>query len=268
MKLTVLVDNNTLIDQYYLGEPGLSFHIQDGEKSILFDTGYSDIVTKNAKSLNIDLSSVSDIVISHGHNDHTGGLYYLDKMGLLQNKRIVAHPLAFEPKFVDSEMIGSPLSKKELNKKSELYFSKVPIKITNHITFLGEIPRTFDFENRKAIGVINYINNKEFDYVLDDTALVFQNEMGLFIISGCSHSGICNIIEYAKKVCNEKHVLGVIGGFHLFHTDNQLMHTINYMKTLNMECIYPCHCVSLDVKSKFKQEFTTGEIGVSSIIII
>ncbi|MCF6248967.1 MAG: hypothetical protein L3J69_16655 [Desulfobacula sp.] len=39
MKLTVLVDNNTLIDRYFLAEPGLSFHIEDGDYTVLFDTG-------------------------------------------------------------------------------------------------------------------------------------------------------------------------------------------------------------------------------------
>ena len=39
MKLTVLCDNNTFIDQYYLGEPALCFYLENGEDRILFDTG-------------------------------------------------------------------------------------------------------------------------------------------------------------------------------------------------------------------------------------
>ena len=35
MKLTVLVDNNTIIDRYFLGEPALSFLIEDGEARVL-----------------------------------------------------------------------------------------------------------------------------------------------------------------------------------------------------------------------------------------
>lgn len=46
MQLTVLVDNNTLIDRYYLGEPGVSYYIEDGDAKILFDVGYSDIFCK------------------------------------------------------------------------------------------------------------------------------------------------------------------------------------------------------------------------------
>lgn len=58
--------------------------------------------------------------------------------------------------------------------------------------------------------------------MLDDTAIEYKGKNGIYIITGCSHSGICNIIEYAKKVCNDDRVLGIIGGFHLFNKNEQL----------------------------------------------
>lgn len=76
MKLKVLVDNNTFIDMYYLGEPGVSYYIEDGEDKILFDTGYSDAFIKNAENMNINLNKINKLVISHGHDDHTKGLKY------------------------------------------------------------------------------------------------------------------------------------------------------------------------------------------------
>lgn len=80
MKLKVLVDNNTYIDQYYCGEPAVSYYIEDEDTSFLFDVGYSDLFIRNSNALGIDLQNISSIVISHGHDDHTGGLkYYLDK---------------------------------------------------------------------------------------------------------------------------------------------------------------------------------------------
>ena len=76
MKLKVLVDNNTYIDQYYLGEPAVSYYIEDEDTKILFDTGYSDIFISNSKKMGIDLNNIDKIVISHGHDDHTKGLKY------------------------------------------------------------------------------------------------------------------------------------------------------------------------------------------------
>ncbi|MBP3597586.1 MAG: hypothetical protein J6J60_09395 [Clostridia bacterium] len=66
MKLKVLLDNNTYIDEYYLAEPAVSYYIGDEENKILFDTGYSDIFIKNVKKMNINLENLNKLVISHG----------------------------------------------------------------------------------------------------------------------------------------------------------------------------------------------------------
>ena len=42
MKLTVLMDNHTYIDQYYLGEPAVCYLIEDGDHVILLDTAAAD----------------------------------------------------------------------------------------------------------------------------------------------------------------------------------------------------------------------------------
>lgn len=76
MKLKLLEDNNTFIDMYYLGEPAVSYYIEDGEDKILFDAAYSDAFLKNAKKMNVNIDNVNKVVISHGHDDHTGGLKY------------------------------------------------------------------------------------------------------------------------------------------------------------------------------------------------
>jgi len=74
MKLTVLIDNNTLIDRYFLGEPGVSYLIQDRNMQVLFDVGYSNAFIINAQKLNLDLLQSNFLVLSHGHLDHTWGL--------------------------------------------------------------------------------------------------------------------------------------------------------------------------------------------------
>ena len=38
MKLVVLADNNTYIDQYYLAEPALSIYIENGDKKCGYAT--------------------------------------------------------------------------------------------------------------------------------------------------------------------------------------------------------------------------------------
>lgn len=53
------------------------------------------------------------------------------------------------------------------------------------------------------------------DFVNGGTAIVYKSEKGVFIIIGCSHSGICNIIEYVKKICKDNRIYGVIGGLQI-----------------------------------------------------
>lgn len=262
MKLKVLVDNNTYIDQYYCGEPAVSYYIEDEDIRLLFDVGYSDLFLRNSNALGIDLENINAIVISHSHDDHTRGLKYYFKENHKSNISIIAHPDAFKEKVVDNLKICSPILQEELKEKSNLILSKEPIKVSKHITFLGEIPQINDFENRKPIGKQIVDETSVDDFVMDDTALVYKNKKGIYIITGCSHSGICNIIEYAKEVCKDNRVLGIIGGFHLFEVNKRVNKTIDYLNQNNLKELYPCHCTSFAVRAEIHKVLPVKEVGV------
>ena len=261
MKLKVLEDNNTFIDMYYLGEPAVSYYIEDGEDKILFDVGYSDAYLKNAEKMNVDIDSINKVVISHGHDDHTRGLkYFLDKK---RNIELISHPESFNYKEDDTGLyIGSPILKEKLLKMCKLNLSKEPIKVSKNIIYLGQIPSLNEFEPRYIIGKTIINGEKKEDSIEEDSAIVYKGDNGLFIITGCSHSGICNIIEYAKKVCDDNRILGIIGGFHLFENDDRLKNTINYLKVNNIKYLYPCHCVSLIAKVEMAKQLKINEVGV------
>ena len=263
MKLTVLCDNNTFIDRYYLGEPALCFYIETGNDRILFDTGYSDVFMINAERMGIDLDQVNRIVLSHGHNDHTGGLvHYLKNK---RNVKVIAHPDTFIRREDETGVISSPLSAEEVGEKASLHLTKEPYEVSGNLLYLGEIPVTCSFEERIPIGRLN--DGKE-DRILDDSALVYQGKDGLFIITGCSHSGICNIIEYARKVTGTHMVAGVIGGFHLLQEGERLKRTVEYLKKQRIKDLYPCHCVSLKARIAMGKEMEIHETGTGLTIEI
>ena len=266
MKLTVLVDNNTYIDRYYLGEPALSFYIEDGTENILFDTGYSDAFIKNAEQMGIDLGALTYIVLSHGHNDHTRGLPFLWDKYDLKNVKLIAHPGVFAPKRYDGLDVGAPFEKEDcLAHGLQVIDGSKPVKITEWLTFLGEIPRVTEFESKEPIGTL--VESGTADFVLDDSALVYESKEGLFIVTGCSHSGICNIVLQALRCSEEKgsrckSVSGVIGGFHLLKKNQQLTETIRFLKQHTKGTLYPSHCVSFAAKCEMMNTLPLTEVGV------
>ncbi|MFW5891209.1 MAG: MBL fold metallo-hydrolase [bacterium] len=277
MKLKVLVDNNTITDKYFCGEPGVSYLIEDEGKKILFDLGYSDTFIKNANKLDEDLQDLDFVVVSHGHLDHTWGLKHLiEKFNEWETEKInfkkptlVAHPLAFNYKELKGRCIGSLIEKKVLEKFFELKLTREPFWLTDNLVFLGEIERTNSFENIDALGDIFIDSRMRDDYLLDDSALAYKNDKGTFVITGCSHAGICNIIEYSKKITEKENILDVIGGFHLLNPEENLItETLEYFKGLTIEKAHPCHCVDLKSKIKISKVINIKEVGSGLIIEI
>ncbi|HIH94439.1 TPA: MBL fold metallo-hydrolase [Methanosarcina acetivorans] len=273
MKLTVLVDNNTLIDRYFFAEPGLSFLLEYSGARVLFDTGYSDIFLTNARKMGLSLLDLDYLVLSHGHLDHSWGLEPLIRLfteaGIERlpgrSPVLVAHPLAFESKKIEGiGEIGSLFTPKKLSEHFRLQLSGTPFWLSERLVFLGEIPRNFTFEAEAAIGYVRDIKgNKIPDLLPDDTALVYRAETGLVIITGCSHSGICNITEYAKEVCGDSRVLDIVGGFHLLEPSKERMRgTLDYLKKLDPECIHACHCTDLNSKIELSKVCRLKEVGV------
>jgi len=262
MKITVLMDNNTYIDKYYLGEPAVSYYIETEGKKILFDAGYSDAFIKNAVSMGIELSDLGIVALSHGHNDHTGGLKDLIKIEFNNIPKLVAHPDAFLDKEIDDLKIGCPVAQTELKKYFNIEYYTKPKKLTDKLIFLGEIPVSNDFEIRYSIGNTVRNGNTEEDYMLDDTALVYMGDKGLYIVTGCSHSGICNIVSYAKKITGEDKIEAIIGGFHLFDINERTVRTMDFLAKENIPIMYPCHCTSFKVRAKLSDIANVAEVGV------
>lgn len=267
MKLTVLVDNNTIPGKHYYGEPGLSYWIKVEGKNILFDTGYSNLYIDNAQKLKIDLSKTDFVVLSHGHNDHTTGLKYFPTPS--KKITLITHPYALLRKFYRKEYFGSPVLKDSADKFYNYIQTKEPYFITPNIVFLGEIKRQFDFEKTPAMGFTEIEGKKQQDYLRDDTGIAIRTKKGIFVIVGCSHSGVCNIINQAKKVFNVDGINSIIGGFHLLNASkDRLDKTSDFLKQEVKGVTYPCHCTDFNAKHIIAQQSKVEEVFVSKIIVL
>lgn len=251
MKLSVLVDN--MAGGKFGAEHGLSYLIEHPGFQLLFDTGHSDLFLRNAQLLGIDLDKVDTVVLSHGHWDHGNGLQFLD------NKKLICHPDVFTKRYnlAGKRYIGLNQNRQELAQKFDLQRASSEVQISEDIYFLGEIPRVLDFE----AGTTPYFDEQgKPDLLKDDSALAIKVGDGLVIVTGCSHSGICNIVHHAQKVTGIEKVKAVIGGFHLKKEDIRLQKTIEFLKALQIGSLYPSHCTELPALATFYQFFSISQV--------
>lgn len=258
MKITVLTDNHA--GGNFLAEHGLSYIIEQNGEEILFDTGSSDVFLKNAEKSGININErIKTIVLSHGHWDHGGGLRFVN------GKTLITHPKAFIKRYRkhDNSNIGLTQEKTEFEKRFKLITSEKPYNINENIIYLGEIPRNTSFESQATSFVDE---DGKPDFVPDDSALAIIEKDKIVVVSGCAHSGICNIIEHAKKVTGTNKVKGVLGGFHLKHKNKQTQSTIDYFKKQNIKHIYPSHCTELPALTAFHEAFQTKQIKTGMVL--
>jgi 7,8-dihydropterin-6-yl-methyl-4-(beta-D-ribofuranosyl)aminobenzene 5'-phosphate synthase len=251
MKITILVENQIshAAAKTCSAEWGLSFFIETGSNKILFDTGHTDIYKRNAKKLNVDLQKTDFIVLSHHHWDHAGGLRFHE---FESSKRLIAHPLVLEKFYQDYNI------RLEESFNACLIKPKDPFEFIKDIFFLGEIPHTTSFEKGLYKG----------KPIPDDSAIAVRGKEGAIVISGCSHSGIANICEYAKKVTGQD-LYAVIGGFHLFEKETEAVEgTVAYFKKEKPKYLYPMHCVDFPTLTKFRNVFGIEKMSTGDVIYI
>ena len=272
------------LDSIYVhGGHGLAFLIQTqvGENSyeILYDTGPSgEILLHNLKVLNLDISSVDAIVMSHGHWDHFGGL--LDVLKKMRKKEVPVyiHPKMLNPrrtvihtdegtKITDFPLI--PTLEEIVAAGGRPVSSANPVLLAgNAILRTGEIPRQTEYE----IGFPNHqilVDDKWIDdtKVIDDNCLGIQTASGIVVITGCAHSGIVNSVREVMRLSGEKRVRAIIGGFHLMgkKTTPRIRKTIADLKEIGPSMIVPCHCTGAPAQHLFAQElseaYVTGSTG-------
>lgn len=256
IKITILVENTA--GNKCRAEHGLSYLIE-ADKTVLFDTGASDLFIQNARLLSVDMSTIDAVVLSHGHDDHSGGIRFLE------SKKLICHPGVFTKRFrkVDGTGLGFPIDRAEAEKRFEVTTSSEAFRISQQIWFLGEVPRLNDFEAKDTSFLFE--DNTE-DFTLDDTGLAVIGDDGLIVISGCAHSGICNMVDHAIKVTGIEKVKAVIGGFHLKKNDKITKRTIEHLKKLQVQQVIPSHCTMFPALAAFLEKWKFAQLKTGNIL--
>lgn len=290
LAITVVVDNyaNALlksqpgVDRYgsvtepLLAEHGLSLHLRLGEsgRGVLLDAGLSKVaLPHNLPRLGIEPRAVDQVVISHGHPDHTGALEgFLALAG--RPTPVVVHPEAFLERWrLLSD--GSREGPWQQDRRSwedagaEIVSLVGPYDLAPGCLATGPVPRRTDFE--KVSSSILYRRGTEFvsDPIRDDQSIVVNVKgKGLVVVSGCAHAGIVNTLHYAREISGVDKVWAVVGGFHLQGAaEDVVSRTIGELKALRPQLIMPCHCTGFEATRRFAEEmpdqFLLGAVGTT-----
>jgi len=256
MKLTVLTDNCVRCGTTLTGEHGFSMLIETDGRTILFDTGQSGRFLSNARIIGAPVEAIDTVVLSHGHYDHTGGLAALSAF-LSESKRappdFFCHPAALcRRKRIrnNNVLINDPSA--VLNSYSTTHSTTGTKRIADGLWLLSGVESTVPFEKRRAGDEIEQNGVWIPDLVPDDSALVWEGPLGLVIIAGCTHAGVCSTIEAAIAVTGEDRIADIIGGLHLVSASDSRIHaTREYLEGCHLQEIHPCHCTGFEATLAF-----------------
>jgi len=245
-----VLSENTASGLGIMGEHGLSFWIERGSKRILFDTGQGFVLENNARRLGIQLEDVDEVILSHGHYDHTGGL--LPVLERSPSVPVFAHPKALEPKYAartgrPGRYIGMPEETMRILKGSKSWMAVEEKTATpGGMILTGPIARRTPYEDT---GGRFYLDEEcqEEDPMKDDQAAYLDTPQGLVVLLGCAHAGIVNTLEAILEQTQGRPVHTVIGGAHLVNASKErIAKTTEHLRKLDVQDLRLAHCTGFE----------------------
>ncbi len=264
LKITVLVTNLAGDPHEGSGEWGYSALVEvDGHKMV-YDTGATpNLALNNAKLLKLDLSDIDDVILSHNHWDHVGGLMSLRNALKSANPKALsrAHVGArvFEPRLdaAGEDQNGLRAIRADyVAGGGEFVVHDKPAELFPGVWFTGPVPRNNPEKNWTPGLSLKTTGGLVEDNVPEDSALIFDTPDGIVILTGCAHAGIVNITQYARALLGNKPIVAIIGGLHLFAASDQTVDwTAATLKGYEVANLLAGHCSGLEATYKLRQAF-------------
>ena len=238
MKLITLMEN-TASRPDLVFEHGLSLYIEACGKKILFDAGQSEAFVENAAALGVDLGAVDLAILSHGHYDHSSGLKRFlelnDRAPLYLNERAFSDCWHGEDHYIgiDQSLKGSS--------RVILTGDEYPLADGLKLITCNRMERLHPLSG-KGLTVRSGDGTFAQDQFLHEHYLLIEENGKRILISGCSHKGILNIMNWLKPDV-------LIGGFHFMKMDllsdrDTLKNAARLLNGFQTD-YYTCHCTGV-----------------------
>jgi 7,8-dihydropterin-6-yl-methyl-4-(beta-D-ribofuranosyl)aminobenzene 5'-phosphate synthase len=279
LKIQIL---STMLAEEAIGEWGFGALVEVDGHRILFDTGHRPTtVLDNARELRLDLTQVPEVVLSHNHSDHTGGLLTLrravkDGHPDALRRVHVGRGLFWSRPAADGGEANLPLRERDSHAAAGLIFVEHdgPQQILPGVWLTGPVPRVHPERNWSGTGKVRSPDGLVEDNIPEDQSLVFDTDRGLVILAGCGHAGIVNTVEYARRIVRPAPVHAIVGGLHLYPLpDDRLDWTADQLKAAGLENLLGAHCTGIEAVYRIRQRAgltrrtcVVGSVGSSFVL--
>lgn len=253
MKASVLVDNIKNGDMK--GEWGLSIYIEYNGRTILLDTGASDLFVTNAEKMGLPISDVDAAVLSHAHYDHADGMKYFFKNNA-EAKFFLRNPEAecYAKKWIFRKYIGIP---KDVRRdfSDRITAAEGDVQLYDGVWLIPHKTEGLDKIGKKENMYRKDFGRLQYDDFSHEQSLVFDTEKGLVIFNSCSHGGADNIINETAATFPDKKVHAIIGGFHLYNkTEAEVRELGRKIRDTGIEYVCTGHCTGEKSYDILKEE--------------
>lgn len=268
MLLKTLVENTTSNKDYQC-KHGLSFYIEVKNNKILFDLGSNGLFLENASKMGVDISKIDTVIISHGHVDHGGALKRFLEVNT--TAKIYVKKEAFEKHI--TKVMGIKIDvglDSTLKNHPQIIFTDKVMKINeNMILFSDVVEREYYSTSNKKLFVKRNERIEPDDFSHEQSLIILDNNKKI-LISGCSHTGIVNILKRGEEIIDGTFDY-VIGGFHLYNPvsrkkeSTDLVESITEILAKTKTYYYTCHCTGpkafLKMKETLKDQLESLSVG-------
>jgi len=253
--VTILADNAAA--EPFEAEHGFSAWLETtpGTGGVLFDVGRGALIG-NAAAAGVDLATVTDIVLSHGHYDHTDALPLA--VSRAPNARIHASVGLFVGHWSSKTGEVKPIGLSEENRallsetaggvesrdtpvnffpfRGETSVPGTPFRLTEGIPRVHPLETPAPLLHADPDGTVP-------DPIPEELSLWARTDEGLVIITGCCHSGLINTCERVRALSGETRIRAFLGGLHLAGVGRERLEaTARYVLETGIGLLVPCHC--------------------------
>lgn len=262
MKIKIIVDNYVAQSSVF-AEHGFSALICDGDRNILFDTASGSLaLLHNLECFKVATEDISDVVLSHGHNDHSGGVVTL--MNRSKCKFWAGEGFDVARTGRRGVDIGLKLTAEQ---KAKFNIVDGMVKLSDNVYAvsakdceLTELSHTDDFyllENDVEMGhapssSISHVSRGNRDNFTDEVYIICLHDGKMSILTGCAHRGVANIVRHAQSLFSHP-VDTIIGGFHTLHDSKEkLARLASELQSASPRQIICGHCTGVEAYAELK----------------